>query len=58
MGEFDGNMRHGKGVLTLKNGVKYDGQFSKNKRDGFGTLYDKKGKVEYSGEWNKDEKKK
>lgn len=51
-------MRDGKGVLKLKNGVKYEGRFSKNKRDGFGTLYGKDGKIEYSGMWNKDEREK
>ena len=35
--------------------VKYEGNFSQNKRDGFGTLYDKNGKVEFSGQWSKDE---
>lgn len=34
VGTYKDNMRHGKGVLTLHTGLKYEGNFDMNKRDG------------------------
>ena len=42
-------MRHGKGILTMNDGIIYEGNFEKNKRHGQGKLIGKDGKVVYSG---------
>ena len=44
-------MRNGKGVYILANGTKYEGEYKNNKKDGIGILYDKSGKIIFSGLW-------
>ena len=44
-GEFKNNMKEGQGVQVLENGMKYVGQFSKNKKHGYGELSDPSGKI-------------
>ena len=41
-----------------KDGEKYVGQFSKNKKSGFGKLYDKNGTLLYEGFGKNNEKEK
>ena len=50
-GAWERGKRHGKGVLTYKDG-EYVGDFLNNKRCGIGTCRDPAGK--YEGEWRND----
>lgn len=43
-------MMHGKGILTWKNGKKYNGEFNNNKREGKGICVWKDGR-KYDGMW-------
>merc|ERR1712024_111788 len=47
---FKDNDRHGKGVLTWRNGNKYVGDFLDNQIHGFGTKTYKDGRI-YEGNW-------
>ena len=38
-------------MYTRHDGEKYVGEFSKNKKSGFGKLYDKGGDLKYEGFW-------
>jgi hypothetical protein len=49
-------LRHGQGILILKNGFKYEGEFKANKIDGEGTLWDKDARVIHRGTWKNDVK--
>lgn len=58
-GEWQGNLKHGKGVLHYKNADKYEGEFANDVRSGHGTywVYESgKYRVEYSGSWLQNEK--
>ena len=41
-------------MLSYQNGEKYVGFFKNGKKNGFGKIYDKNGKVYKSGYWNND----
>jgi len=43
--------KHGFGVYYYKNGVRYEGEFVQDERDGHGILYEKDGTVQYDGGW-------
>ena len=51
IGEVKGYQRHGKGIMTLKNGQKYVGGFVDGKYEGFGTIYNENGEKEMEGTW-------
>ena len=38
----------------MNSGIKYDGEFNNNKKEGTGTSYDKNGQIKYSGQWKND----
>jgi antitoxin component YwqK of YwqJK toxin-antitoxin module len=40
-----------KGFMFLANGIKYEGEYKNNKKDGNGILYDRSGKIIFSGLW-------
>lgn len=44
-------MRHGHGKFFYQDGGMYDGQWFKNKMNGFGKLYYQSGKLAYEGNW-------
>ena len=50
-GTFENNMKEGEGIEIVDNGIKYIGNFSKNKRNGYGELFDSAGKIIYTGMW-------
>lgn len=47
-------MRHGKGKFYYQDGGMYDGNWHKNKMDGYGTLYYQSGQLAYQGMWKED----
>lgn len=53
-GHFMNNMRSGKGTHVWRNQEKYIGEWLNDNRHGEGTLFDKKGKIKYKGEWKSD----
>ncbi len=44
-------MRHGHGKFYYQDGGMYDGNWSNNKMDGFGSLYYQSGELAYQGMW-------
>lgn len=44
-GEFQDNMKNGKGTFIYKNGQVYVGEFLRNKRHGYGNLFNEYGKI-------------
>lgn len=50
-GDFLNDAPHGKGVFNFADGSKYVGGFKKGIFDGFGTAFDKTGKIIYQGNW-------
>merc|ERR1712241_947445 len=54
-GMFKDNDRHGKGVLTWRNGNKYDGDFLDNQIHGFGTKTYTDGRI-YEGNWREGQR--
>jgi hypothetical protein len=47
-------LAHGKGILTLSNGSKYEGSFQRGQRHGYGRWATDDGDV-YEGDWREDE---
>lgn len=45
------DQKHGKGVFDYLDGRKYEGEWETDTINGFGTMYNAKGKVDYEGEW-------
>lgn len=43
-------MKHGKGVLKLRNGGEYDGQWARGRMEGFGAYIWPDARI-YKGEW-------
>ncbi len=54
-GEFADGKRNGKGTYFFEGGEKYIGEWKDNLRHGYGKMYNKKGKLAYEGQWEKDE---
>merc|ERR1711914_17580 len=59
-GQYDGERneadeRHGEGTYKFKNGARYVGVYSENKKDGKGTFYYPDGSI-YEGQWTDDRK--
>lgn len=50
-GHFSSGLKSGTGTFIWNNHEKYVGEWLNDQRHGKGTLYDKKGKVKYKGEW-------
>jgi len=48
-GDFESDFFHGFGRYTYVCGSVYEGEFSRHRRQGFGKLFDQKGKLLYSG---------
>lgn len=48
-------MRHGKGKFYYQDGGMYDGNWTENKMDGFGSLYYQSGELAYQGMWKDDQ---
>jgi hypothetical protein len=55
-------MRHGQGKFFYQDGGMYDGQWVKNKMEGYGKLYyqsgnflNNSGKIAYDGQWIQDQ---
>lgn len=55
-GEFEDDLKHGKGTFDYLDGRKYDGEWQHDKKHGFGIMYNKSGKVEYEGMWENNKK--
>ena len=53
LGEFNGDLKCGRGVLFLTNGEYYDGQFKEDYADGEGSYHRMNGEV-VKGRWNKN----
>jgi hypothetical protein len=51
VGNWENNLRCGKGIIYYNNQFKYDGEFKNNKREGNGKLIDNNDKVIYDGVW-------
>ena len=51
-GERVNGQKTGEGYELLQDGRKYVGQFENNAFNGYGTLYDKDGSLQYKGYWN------
>lgn len=48
-GEFEKDLKHGKGILTFENGERYEGSFSNDKINGQGVFKSKGGII--NGRW-------
>jgi hypothetical protein len=48
-------MRHGQGKFYYQDGGMYDGNWSHNKMDGYGSLYYQSGQLAYKGMWQDDQ---
>jgi len=53
-GERVNGQKTGEGYELMQDGRKYVGHFENNNFHGYGTLYDKNGKVLFKGEWQND----
>lgn len=55
VGQKKGDLKHGKGKYTFRDGSYYEGDWNENKISGVGGLYFVDGNIEYNGEWRNDE---
>ena len=55
-GEFAHDEIDGQAVHTYPDGQRFEGIFRASIREGFGTLYNSDGTVEYAGEWSNDQR--
>jgi len=46
-GDFKDGEKHGKGIYKFKNGLRYEGDYSHNKKKGNGTLYNHGNTIAY-----------
>ena len=53
-GGWQGNVRHGHGLMTYPDGRIYEGQWVEDSREGFGTLTYPGVSRQYAGEWETD----
>ena len=53
-GGWQGNVRHGHGLMTYPDGRIYEGQWVEDSREGFGTLTYPGVSRQYAGEWEND----
>lgn len=48
-------MRQGRGKFFYQDGGYYDGEWNRNKMNGYGKLYYQSGKLAYEGNWTDDQ---
>ena len=53
-GGWQGNVRHGHGMMTYPDGRIYEGQWVEDSREGFGTLTYPGVSRQYAGDWEAD----
>ena len=53
-GSWQGNVRHGHGMMTYPDGRIYEGQWVEDSREGFGTLTYPGVSRQYAGDWEAD----
>ena len=55
-GGWQGNVRHGHGMMTYPDGRIYEGQWVEDSREGFGTLTYPGVSRQYAGDWEADKR--
>lgn len=55
LGYKKNGMRHGNGRFYYQDGAMFDGEWYKNKMQGYGKLYYQSGKIAYEGYWEDDQ---
>lgn len=50
----NGGMKHGYGVYIITAGGVYEGEFRRDRRSGYGVMWDTRGQVQYQGQWRDD----
>jgi len=56
IGHWYHDQMHGVGCREWKNGKRYEGDWRYNQRHGKGILYNKKGEIEFDGQWEEDKR--
>ncbi len=54
-GTFKEGLKHGSGVYKWPNQSRYEGNYDKDFREGYGEYYSSKGVLEFKGMWKKDQ---